>query len=193
MADPFTMAMVASTALNAAGSIMGGNAEYSQGMYEANQATENARIARMNASSMRQAGAVAQEAKAREIRKSLGRSAAASSQAGVGGPSYGSNFALLKQASTEGKLDEMNVGHGYEADAYGSDVEALQFDAASTAAKRRARGARTAGFVGAASEALKGFSSYSGQRAQRSSGRPSSRPSSPRGGRVSIFGRSAGF
>lgn len=168
MADPFTWMFVASTALEAGGSIMQGNAEYEQGMYESGVAAENARIAKANAANTRKAGAVAQEAKAREIRRSLGRSAAVSSQSGVGGPSYGSSFALLKQASTEGKLDELTTGYQYETEAYGHDVEALNQMSVSKAARRRARGARTAGFVGAASAVLQNASNYSGMKAQRS-------------------------
>lgn len=181
MADPFTWLAVGSGALSAGSSIMAGNAEYEQGMHESSVAAENARIARMNASNTRKAGAIAQEAKAREIRRSLGRSAAASSQAGVGGPSYGSNFALLKQASTEGKLDELNAGFQYEADAYGQDVEALNQDSMSKAARRRARGARTAGFIGAASAVLDGYSSYSGMKARRQAGKPRPSVYTPKG------------
>src|SRR5688572_24501688 len=108
MADPFTWMAVASTALSAGSSIMEGNAGYAEGRYEESVAIENQRRARDNAASIRKAGSVAQQAKANEIRKSLGRSAAASSQSGTGGPSYGSNFALLRQASREGKMDELN-------------------------------------------------------------------------------------
>lgn len=172
MADPFTWMAIGSTALSAGGAIMGGNAEYQQGMHESQIAQENARLARQNQAETRKAGAVAQEAKAREIRRSLGRSAAASSQSGTGGPSYGSNFSLLRQASIEGKMDELNTGYQYESEAYGYGVEALNQDSMAKAAKRRARGARKAGFLNAAAAVLGGASSYSGMKARRTAAQP---------------------
>ena len=169
MADPFTWVLIASAGLQAAGSIAEGNAEYSQGMYESNIAKENARRARESAGQIRLAGQAAEEAKRREVRRSLGRSAAAISEAGIGGPGYGSAAAALKQAATEGEYDAAVTGYGYSDEAYKTELEGLNYDAEALAAKRRARSARTAGFVGAASAALGGFTSYSGMRAQRAS------------------------
>lgn len=165
MAAPFMA--ITSTVIQAAGSIAEGNAGYAQGMYESGVAAENARRSRKNAGQIRLAGQMAEEAKRREIRRSLGRSAAAISQAGIGGPGYGSAGAALKQASTEGELDALNLRYGYQTDAYGQDVEALNYDAESAAARRRARYARKAGFMNAAGDILGGYANYSGAKAQR--------------------------
>lgn len=173
MADPFTMTLIASTALQAGSSIMEGNAGYSQGMYESGVAAENARRSRESAANIRLAGQMAEEAKRREIRKSLGRSAAAISQAGIGGPGYGSAGAALKQASVEGELDALNLRYGYQSDAYGQEVEALNYDAEAQAARRRARYARKAGFMNAAGDIFGGYANYSGAKAQRRAMRPS--------------------
>lgn len=185
--DPFSAAAIASTALSVGSSIAGGNAEYAQGRYEANVATENAKRARVAAGQMRLAGQEAERAKRTEIRRSLGRSAAAASQAGIGGPSDGSAGAVIKQASREGEFDAQNVRYQYESDAYAQDLEALNQDAAATAARRRARQARTTGFLNAAGAALSGYTSYSGMKAQRAAMRP--RATSSRGGRYYIGGR----
>ena len=165
MADPFTMMAVAATALTAGSAIMGGNAEYSQEMGNSQVSQENARRARENAAQTRLAGSAAEEAKRRELRKSLGRTAAAASQSGTGGPGYGSNLAVIKQASTEAELDALNLRYSYNEDARGSEAEALNFDAEATAARRRARGARKAGFINAASAVLQGAANYGGGRA----------------------------
>ena len=173
--DPFTAMAIGSAVLGAAGSISEGNAGYAQGRHEERVALENARRAEQNAAQIRLAGQSAEQAKRREIRRSLGRSATAISQAGIGGASYGSAGALMKQASTEGELDALNVRYGYESDAYAQKLEAMNQREAATAARRRARGARTSGYINAASSALGSFSSYSGMRAQRAAMRPSVR------------------
>ena len=111
MADPFTMAIVA-TAASVAGSIAGGNAEYQSAMGESAIAGENANRSRMSARQARAVGNAAEEAKRREVQRSLGRTAAAMSQSGTEGPSYGSNAGVLKQAGAEGELDALNVRVG---------------------------------------------------------------------------------
>lgn len=168
--DPFTAAV--STGLSVFGAISEGNAGYAQGRAEEAAALENARRAEQNAAQIRLAGQSAEEAKRREIRRSLGRSAASISQAGIGGPGYGSAGALLKQGSAEGEMDALNLRYGYQSDAYGQDLEALNQKAAAVSARRRARGARTAGYINAASAALNGFSNYSGIKAQRDALKP---------------------
>ncbi len=156
---------VAQAGLQVFGALSGANAEYQQGMYESGIAAENARRAQQSAEQIRQAGNQAEQAKRREMRRSLGRSAVAMAQSGTG--SGGSNALLLKQASTEGEMDALNLRYGYQSDAYAQDLEALNQREAAKAARRRARGAKRAGFINAASAALEGYSSYSGIRAQR--------------------------
>lgn len=163
--DPFTAMAVVSTGLQVAGAIGEGQAGYAQGRHEEAVALENARRAEENAAQIRLAGQSAEQAKRRELRRSLGRSAAAMAQAGTG--TGGSNALLMKQASTDAEFDALALRSGYESDAYGQQLEALNQKAAATSARRRARGARTAGYINAASAALSGFSSYSGMKAQR--------------------------
>jgi hypothetical protein len=162
--DPFTAAIIGSTVLKVGGDLSAADAEYQQGYYESGIAEENARRATQSAEQIRQAGNQAEQAKRREIRRSLGRTAAAMAQSGTG--SGGSNALLLKQASTEGEMDALNLRYGYQSDAYSQDLEALNQKAAAQAARRRARGAKRAGIMNAASSALGGFSNYSGMRAQ---------------------------
>lgn len=183
MADPITTTfMVLSTAAQAAGGIMEGNAGYQQGMFDSATAAENARRSRENAGQIRLAGQAAEQAKRREIHASLGRSAAAISQANIGGAGYGSAGAAFKQAATQGELDALNVRYGYEGDAYAQEVNATSYDAEARAARVRARAARKAGFMNAAGTILSAGASYSGQRAQLRALTPSSAPVTVRGG-----------
>jgi hypothetical protein len=152
---------IAATAFQVIGAFAEAGGEHSQAKSEQYTAQENSRLAKQNAAQVRLAGQVAEQAKRREIRKSLGRSAAAASQSGVGGPSYGSNFAVLKQAATEGELDALNVRYGHETEAYASELEAIQQQQIAQAARRRARGAKTQGFIKAASAIFSGGANYS--------------------------------
>lgn len=167
MADPFTMFAVASTALNVGGSIASGSAEYQQEMANSQIAGENANRARMSAAQTRLVGQAAEEAKRREVRRSLGRTAAAVSQNGTGGPGYGSNAALLKQSAAEGELDARNVRYDAQSDAYNYELEASNFEAEKRAARRRARGAKWSTAINVASNVVGGVSNYSGLKASR--------------------------
>ncbi len=167
--DPFS---AVATVFSVGSAVMGAGAEYQQAKGDQYTAQENAKRAREAAGNIRLAGQQAEEAKRRELRMSLGRSAASISQAGIGGPGYGSAGARLKQSSREAEMDALNVRYAYESDAYGQELEALNQDAAAQAARRRARNAKTSGFVNAASAALNGYASYSGMRAQRDAMRP---------------------
>jgi hypothetical protein len=169
---------IAATAFQVVGSLFNAGGEYAQGRHEEAVAYENSRLATQNAAQVRLAGQVAEQAKRREIRKSLGRTAAASSQAGVGGPGYGSSFDVIKQASTEGELDAMNVRYGHETEAYSSELEALQQKQIAQAARRKARGARTAGYINAASAFFSGAANYS--QMQRTRIPPTQRTPSPK-------------
>lgn len=165
MADPFTM--IAMAAVQVVGAFSQANAEASQASFEGKIASQNKRIAEQNAASIRQAGAAAEEAKRRQIRRDLGTSAAAISQAGTGGPSQGSNAMLLKQSATEAEFDARSLKYGYESQAYGQDVEAINQGMAADAARRRARQAKTSGWINAASAIVSAGASYSNMKAQR--------------------------
>lgn len=166
MADPFTLFAVASTAVSAGGAIAQGRAEYSQAMGESQVAAENARRAKMSAANIRLVGQVAEEAKRREIRRSLGRTAAAMSQNGTGGPSSSTNQLLMKQVSGEAEFDARSIRYDAQTDAYNTELQAANYEAESRAAKRRARGAKIGTFINVASAVLNGYSSYSGRRAR---------------------------
>lgn len=165
MAAPLDLA---GGALSAFGSIAQGNAAAAQANTDAAMAKENARIARMNAVNIQQAGMAAEEAKRRQIVKDLGRSAAAMSQAGTGGPSVGSNALLAKQAGTDAEFDAKNLRYGYQMDAYSEILQANNQTAAAAAARQRARQAQTAGYIGAVSSLLNAGASYSQLSSQQS-------------------------
>ncbi|MGE0830174.1 MAG: hypothetical protein AB7O04_12595, partial [Hyphomonadaceae bacterium] len=133
---------IASAAVNVVGAIAQGGAEYQQNMADSYVAGENANRARMSAANARLVGQVAEEAKRREVRKSLGRSAASVSQAGIGGPGYGSAGAMLKQAAAEGEFDARSIRYDAGMEAYGYELDAADFEMEKRAARRRARGAK---------------------------------------------------
>lgn len=162
--------------MNVGSTLAAGSAEYKSEMGNSYIAAENARRARMSGANARLVAQTAEEAKRREIRKSLGRSAAAISQAGTGGPGVGSNAALLKQASAEGELDALNIRYDGQMEGYNYELEALNQDAAQRAARRRARGAKWATALGVASNVIGGASSYrQGSAAMKGASRGSTR------------------
>lgn len=148
------------------GSAMAANAQADQANYESQVASENARRAALQAEHIRFAGLQAEEAKRREIRKSLGRSAAAIEQSHIGGAAYGSAGELVKDAATQGEFDAMSVRYGAQTDAYAQDLESLNQKDAAQAAKRRARGAKTSGYINMATAVASGAANYSGMRRQ---------------------------
>lgn len=175
MADPITTTLVvASTALNVAGSISGTNDELRQLGFQADAAGQNAGISRDNAATAREnarltrlQGNAAEEAHRRALRKSLGRSAAAISQAGIGAPGTGSAGAALRQGAAEGELDALNIRYGSEMDARGEleqarayDTEAAQYDAERLNLLRQQKSTRRSGWIRAGAAALEGVANY---------------------------------
>ena len=176
MADPLTM-MIVATAAAAAGSLASGNAEHQSAMGESAIAGESANRASMSAKQARAVGNAAEEAKRREVQRSLGRTAAAMSQSGTGGPSYGSNAGVLKQAGAEGELDALNVRYEAQIEGYNYELEASNYEAQKRAARRRARGAKWSTAVNIASDIAEGYANYSGRQARRPAAYPSRSPS----------------
>lgn len=147
--------------ISAASSISQSNAQQRQERYDMRVADQNARRAEDDAKRMRQAGAAAEQQKRIEIRRALGRSSAAAAQAGIGGAGYGSAGLAIKQASAEGEYDASVVRFQYGEDATAREIESWNQKAASTAARRRARGAKSSGWLNTAASALSGYAAYS--------------------------------
>lgn len=156
----------ASAALGAAGSMSSSAAGEAQLKYEASVAGMNAGLARQNAATARLAGAAAEEAKRREIRRDLGKSAAAISEAGIGGPGTGTAALLVEQAGAEAELDALNIRYGAESEARAHEIEAISSDYAQKAALAGVPGVKLAGITGAGASLLGGYADYSGRRAQ---------------------------
>lgn len=142
---------IVSAVIGVVSAVSQSNAKQRQERFEQRVAQVNEQRAEENAARIRQAGAAAEAAKRIEIRRALGRSAAAMSQAGIGGPSYGSGGLAMKQASAMGEYDAQIVRYGYGSDANAQELEALNQANAAQAARRRARGAKTSGWINAAS------------------------------------------
>ena len=159
--DPGT-ALLLATVAQGASSVVEGYQGYQQGKMDAQVAGQNAAISRDNARLARLQGAAAEEAKRREIRASLGRSAAAIAQAGGG--TQGTAGKLLSQSAAEGELDALNIRYGADSDARASEQEARNYDLERYAAKRRAKGAVISGLIGAGSSALSGYAQYGSYR-----------------------------
>lgn len=155
-----------SAALGAAGSMQSGQAGAAQLEYEAKVAGMNAGLARQNAATARLAGQAAEEAKRREIRREMGKSAAAISEAGIGGPSTGTAAMLLEQSGAEAELDALNIRYGAQSEARAHEIDAVSSDYARMAALAGVPGVKAAGLMGAGAAALGGYADYSGRKAQ---------------------------
>lgn len=162
MADPISWMMMASAAVNAVGQVVEGAQGYQQGKYEAAVAGQNADISRDNAARARRDADLAEEAKRGEVRKSLGRSAAAAAQSGAAGsgPGQGSIGLVLNQAAKEGELDALNIRYGGDTERQTHLMEEAQYRAEQRAAKRRAKAAAISGILGSAAATLSGSASY---------------------------------
>jgi hypothetical protein len=149
----------------------------------ANAATsgQNAEIERQNARRVRFDAAAEEERQRRETRKDLGRSAATISQAGIGPPGTGSAGMALAQSAAEAELSALNIRYGGETEGQAYEARAGQHETDRRAALRRARAAKRSGIIGAASEALQGYSNYRGASARKADRAKKRAPAPKRG------------
>lgn len=141
--------LIASTAVQAIGAISSGNSQ--SGAYQSQAAASryNAQVSRDQAEQALGVSSSQQRQLRREARQLAGRQRAAAAQSGVG--FGGSNADMLEKTETLSELDVLNVAyegalraHGYSTQAQLDEFNAVTYD-------RQAKGAKRAGYLGAAS------------------------------------------
>lgn len=144
--DPFTIAMVGSTVLQATGALGEGKAGYKSGMYDAAVAEENARLATLD-------GAMRESAIRREGRQIDGEMIAAMGASGVQ-LGTGSALEVLRESAYNNELDALTERYNAAAEARGYRLDAAR-------SRAGAKDARKAGFLRAGAAILGGVSQFS--------------------------------
>lgn len=112
MADPITIALVATAATQAVGAIAEGQAQKEAYKAQANVNEYNAKVSEMNAQIARNNASVREEALRRKSRQVLGQQRGAIAQAGIA--FSGSALDIIEQSSVMAELDALNTR--YEGD-----------------------------------------------------------------------------
>lgn len=146
--DPFSIAMLASSAVSAVGAVKEGNAGYRAGMANAGFQEENARGAELQ-------GALEEARIRREERAMAGEAIAGMGASGIQ-IGTGSALEALRQSAYNAEYDAMTArfSAATEARAYRLDAQAK---------RREAKDARKAGFLRAGAAILGGVSDYGAQ------------------------------
>lgn len=165
MADPITIAMVASTAMAAVGAISAGNAAAAQGQAQANAANYNATMAEQNASTAQAAASANEDAARRKSAHQMGQLRAGLAENGIGLDS-GTATDLTEESAMNAELDALNIR--YQGAQQARDYKAQAALGVQSAASSLAAGkaAQTAGYLTAGSQALSGYGKYAGYQAQ---------------------------
>lgn len=158
MADPLTLAMVASSAASAVGAIQQGQAQKAQAESQAQANEYNAKVRQMQASVEREQTARREEQQRRKSRQVLGAQRAAISQAGIG--LMGSALDIEEQSGINAEMDALNIRYEGERNAVGmlndAQLENYYADANREAGSNAMKGA----YLSAGASILSGTSSY---------------------------------
>jgi hypothetical protein len=132
--DPLTIGMAA---LSAASSIAGSQAQKQQAKYQAQVASNNQRIALMNAGAANRAGAQKEQSEAWKVRALMGQQAAAQGASGLNVNS-GSAQAVRDSTAALGNLSFANIRDNAMREEYGYRGQATQFGNEAALAKASA-------------------------------------------------------
>lgn len=150
MADPITIALVASAATAAVGSIAEGQAQKEAYKSQANANEYNAKVSDMNAQIARNNASVREEAMRRKSRQVLGQQRGAIAQAGI--QFTGSAIDIMEQSSTMAELDALNTRYEGDLQARGLLATAVGERYQAAANRINAKNAQTASFIKAAGQ-----------------------------------------
>lgn len=150
---------VASGVIGAIGAISQGNANAASENSAARAAEYNAQMNRQRADMVLQQGNQQEEDKRRESRVKMGNLRAGLAENGIGLDS-GTGADLVQESSLNSELDALNIRYGAQVNARGYTAQAALDDYSADSARGRAKTARTAGYLGAASSALTGAAGY---------------------------------
>jgi hypothetical protein len=150
---------IASGVVGVISSISQGNANAASERSAAQAAEYNATINRQRADMALQQGNAQEEVKRRENRRAMGNLRAGLVENGIALDS-GSGADLVEESSLNSEMDALNIRYNSQINARGYTAQAELDDYSAEAAKGRAKQARTAGFIGAASSALSAAGGY---------------------------------
>lgn len=158
MAAIIPMLTIASTAFSVISQISQANAQADSEESAANAARYNAEINRQRSVIALQQGNANEETKRRESRVKMGNLRAGLIENGIGLEGTASD--LVEASSLNSELDALNIRYESQLNARSYNQQAALDDQSAQSAKTRAKQARTAGYIGAASSALSGATKY---------------------------------
>lgn len=146
--------MIASTAMQAIGSIQQGKAAQAEAEYNAKLSEHNAKVMQIQAQVEGQQTARREEAQRRQAREVMGRQAAGLAQAGVG--FSGSALDITEESAQAAELDALNIRYGGQLKAQGLLADAEMQRAQAAGQRFAGANAKRAGYIGAGSAILSG-------------------------------------
>lgn len=164
MADPLTIAMVASSAASAVGAIQQGQAQKAQAEARAQANEYNAQVREIQAGVEREQAGARESQQRREARQLLGAQRAGISQAGIG--LMGSAIDVEEQSATRAELDALTIRYEGETRAVGllNDAELEEYNA--EANREAGSNAMKGAYLSAGASILSGASDYQYAKAQ---------------------------
>jgi len=158
------IALIASTALSAAGAISGAQAASAQAKGQAKAAEYNATLQKQQAAIQGRETSLAVEQQRREARQVGGAQRAALAETGIGFEQLGTS--LIERGRTFAELDALNISSQGEQERRGLLAGSALSSYEARGYKQQARAARTAGLLNTASAVAGGVSSYKGAQAR---------------------------
>lgn len=154
MADPITIALVASTALSAVGAVKQGQAQSASYQAQANANEYNSIVNKNNADVANQEANQKEELQRRRFNEIQGQAYAGVAQSGTGFD--GSNAKVLEQNQINAELDALNVRYQGKNQANGllAQSEIDQYNAKTN--RMNAKNAMNAGYINAGANLLSG-------------------------------------
>jgi hypothetical protein len=156
--DPFTLALVGSTAINAVSSIAGGVAGKQQIGNEAKVADYNAALAQQQAQAAGNVGAANEAASRRQSAAVLGSAAALGGESNIG--TGGSEADVLRQSEINQQMDALNIRYEGQLQRRNYNIEAQNYDYQARALRSGENGPLFAGILGAGTQLLGGVGDY---------------------------------
>jgi hypothetical protein len=150
---------VASGVVGVVGALSQGNANAASENNAAQAAAYNATINRQRADMALQQGNAQEEAQRRESRRAMGSMRAGLVENGIALDS-GTGADLVAESSLNSEMDALNIRYGAQINARGYNAQAELDDYSAESARGRAKEAKKAGWLGAASSVLTAAGGY---------------------------------
>lgn len=159
MADPISLLAISSAVIGTVGTLSQASAASASAKSEANAARWNAENDRQRATASLQQSNAQEEVQRRNARKAQGSMRAGLVENGIALES-GTGADLVEESSLNAEMDALNIRYQGQLNAKGYNDSANQNMASASAADARSKNAKTAGYLGAAGQALSGVGNY---------------------------------